>query len=298
MAMKSKKYISDKEIIISEPDFSSDFQSCFESKEKAVIKIGTQVLLDDEQRLSISSFKRICDFAYSLIQKHKQIILVSSGAIAAGKQLLNIRPVRNDYTIKEKQAFAACGQPVLMKNYGDCFEKYGVKTAQILLTKDDISVKERFENARNTIGELLKNGIVPIINENDTVSYEEIKFSDNDYLSALVSNLIKADILVVLSNVKGVYDKNPLTHKDAKPIAKIEDIAGFVKNFNDSSKSLHGTGGMKSKLHAAFMASEKGIDTVIVSGKDKKDLSALSNGVLNGTFIASGADRSSYKKCS
>ncbi|MCL4542605.1 MAG: glutamate 5-kinase [Deltaproteobacteria bacterium] len=265
----------------------NDFKKYLNSKKRIVLKIGTQVLLNDKNKLSLSAFKRICDFSYSLIRQQKEVILVSSGAIAAGKGILNMPPSSNNFSMPEKQAFAACGQAILMKNYGFFCKKHGIKTAQILLTKDDIASRKRFVNARNTIYELLKNKVMPIINENDTISYEEIKFSDNDHLSALVSNLVCADLLIILSDVKGVYHKNPVLHKDAKLIDTIGSIKDFIKDFKETSKSLQGTGGMKSKLYAAFIAAEAGIDTVIISGRDKRSLDLFVNGKLPGTFIPS-----------
>jgi glutamate 5-kinase len=278
----------------------NDFRKYLNSKKRIVLKIGTQVLLSDKDKLSLSAFKRICSFSHSLIRQQKEVILVSSGAIAAGKDVLNTPPpsnnFSNNFSMPEKQAFAACGQAILMKNYGSCFKQYGIKTAQILLTKDDISSRKRFVNARNTIYELLKNKVVPIINENDTISYEEIKFSDNDHLSALVSNLVCADLLIILSNVQGVYDKNPVLHKDAKLIKTIDNIKDFMKDFKETSKSLQGTGGMKSKLYASFIAAGAGTDTIIISGKDGKSLDSFAGGILTGTFIPSLKNNINKKK--
>ncbi|MHB8231308.1 MAG: glutamate 5-kinase [bacterium] len=274
----------------------NNFKKYLGSKKRIVIKIGTQVLLNKNGKPSLTAFKNICGFASSLISQKKEIILVSSGAIAAGKDALNINSGLNNFTMPQKQAFAACGQSILMRNYNACFKKYGLKTAQILLTKEDISVRKRFTNARNTIYELLSNGVIPIINENDTVSYEEIKFSDNDHLSALVLNLVCSDLLIILSNVGGVYDKNPNLHKDAKLIKTINDIKNYIKNFKETSKSLHGTGGMKSKLYASFIASSAGIDTIIASGKDKKSLDSLIAGNLKGTLIKSSINKINKKK--
>lgn len=265
----------------------NEFKRYLNSKKKIVLKIGTQVLLNNRHRLSLPAFERICDFSYSLMQRQKEVILVSSGAIAAGKDMLNIPPSSDNFNMPEQQAFAACGQAVLMKNYGHAYKKYDIRTAQILLTKNDISSKKRCMNAKNTIHELLKNRVTPIINENDTTSYEEIKFSDNDHLSALVSNLVCADLLIILSDVNGVYDKNPLLHEDAKLINTINNIEDFIKNFKETTKSLHGTGGMKSKLYAALIAAEAGIDTIVLSGKDEKNLNSFLNGKLFGTFISS-----------
>ncbi len=264
-----------------------EFKKYLNSKKRVVLKIGTQVLLDANNKLSLSAFERICDFSYSLMRQQKEVIIVSSGAIAAGKDLLNIPSSPDNFNIPEQQAFAACGQAVLMKNYDSAYKKCGIKTAQILLTKNDISSKKRCINAKNTIYELLKNKVAPIINENDTTSYEEIKFSDNDHLSALVSSLVCADLLIILSNVNGVYDKNPLLYNDAELIRTIDDIENFIKSFRGASKSLHGKGGMKSKLSAASIAAESGIDTIILSGKDEENLSAFLNGNLSGTLISS-----------
>jgi glutamate 5-kinase len=274
----------------------NNFKEYLDSKKRIVIKIGTQVLLNEEGKLSPPSFKNICGFVNSLKAQKREVILVSSGAIAAGKDMLGINPETGGFSIPQKQAFAACGQPVLMKNYDSFFKRYGLKTAQVLLTKEDVSVRKRFTNARNTIYELLNNGVIPIINENDTVSYEEIKFSDNDQLSALVLNLVCADLFIILSNVKGVFDKNPNIYKNAKPVKIINDIKNYIKNFKDGSKSIHGTGGMKSKLYAAFIAASAGIDTVIASGKDKKSLDFLSEGKLCGTLIVSSPRNKINKK--
>ncbi len=261
------------------------------TKKRIVIKIGTRILLDREGKPSLSAFKRICEFSSSLIRQGKKVILVSSGAIAAGRSLLNINPRADTFSIPEKQAFASCGQAILMRNYNACFKKYGIKTAQILLTKDDISVGKRFANARNTIYELLNHGVVPIINENDTVSYEEIKFSDNDHLSALILNLVCADMFVILSDVNGVYDKNPAIYKNAKSVKIIDNIRTYVKNFKESSKNSYGTGGMKSKLYASLIASINGIDTIIISGKNKKSLNSFISGKSTGTFIPSSVNK-------
>lgn len=274
----------------------SDFKKYINSKKRIVLKVGTQVLLNDKDRLSLPAFKIICDFSCSLIAQQKELILVSSGAIAAGKDILGILPSANNFSIPEKQAFAACGQAMLMKNYDYFFKKHKIKTAQILLTKDDISSRKRFVNARNTIYELLKNKVVPIINENDTIAYEEIKFSDNDHLSALVSNLVCADLLIILSNVNGVYDKNPLLHKDAGLIKTIGNIKDYTESFKEASKSRHGTGGMKSKLYASFIAADAGIDTIIMSGKDRNNLNSFLNFDLTGTFIPSLANNINKKK--
>ncbi len=274
----------------------TDFKNYLDSKKRIVIKIGTQVLLNERGKPSIYSFRNICAFAFSLINQKKEVILVSSGAIAAGKDLLGINSESNNFSIPQKQAFAACGQPILMGHYDSCFKRYGIKTAQVLLTKEDISVRKRFTNARNTIYELLNNGVVPIINENDTVSYEEIRFSDNDHLSALILNLVCADLFIILSNVKGVFDKNPNIYKDAKPVRVISDIKSYIKNFKDITKSPYGTGGMNSKLFASFIASSAGVDTVIASGKDKKSLGALSEGKLSGTLVTSSEYKINKKK--
>lgn len=273
-----------------------DFDGYLKNKKRILVKVGSQVLLNKEGRLSSASFGKICGFVSSLISLGKEVIIVSSGAVAAGKELVGIGPEHSAFTMPQKQAFAACGQPALMKHYSSCFKKYGINAAQILLTRDDISVRKRFANARNTIYELLKNGVVPIINENDTVSFEEIKFSDNDHLSALVLDLVCADMFIILSNVGGVYDKNPALNSDARLVSFIGDIGDYMKNFSDTGKSMHGTGGMKSKINAAFIAASAGVDTVIASGKDAKALNALASGGIAGTLVSSDAGKINRKK--
>ncbi len=273
-----------------------EFSDFIAIKKRVVIKIGTQILLNKKDKASLASFKKITGFAYSLIKQGKEVILVSSGAIAIGRNILGIDTPSGFLTIPQKQALAACGQTILMNYYASAFKKYALKTAQILLTKEDTASRKRFNNARNTIDELLRNKIIPVINENDTISTDEIKFSDNDYLSALAANLSCADLLIILSNIGGVHDKNPAIYKNTKKVNVIRDIETYVDGFKENTKSRYGTGGMKSKLEAAKIAAKTGIDIIITNGKNTGTLKSIAEGKLNGTLILSSKSSINKKK--
>jgi glutamate 5-kinase len=234
---------------------------------KVVIKIGTSSLTDKNGFLNK---KYVLDLAKSIAdlksEKHN-VIIVSSGAIGAGLGKLGIKT--KPQTLRQKQALAAVGQPIIMHAYAESFEKFNINTAQILITRDDFDNRTKYINAINTLSELLQEGIIPIINENDTVAVEEINFGDNDTLAALVCAAIDADILVILTDVDGLYagsiSKSKILEKVEKITAEIESYA-----LSDSS-SGKGRGGMKTKIIAAKIAASSGIDTMIIN-KSKHNL--------------------------
>ncbi|MCR9250343.1 MAG: glutamate 5-kinase [bacterium] len=231
-------------------------------RKKIVLKIGTATLTAGSDRISRG---KIEDMARQIIQlkDEYQIILVSSGAIATAKQFINISGWEN--VVASKQAMSAIGQPKLMQIYSEVFNDFGIKIAQCLMTYRDFENEEAQVNTINTIEELLKHDYVPIINENDTVATEELVVGDNDKLGALVTTLMNADMLVLASDIDGVFDKNPHTHSDARLIEQISDLQ-TVKHFIEERDNGLGTGGMTSKFEAAEVCLSKNIEMRITNG--------------------------------
>ena len=232
-----------------------------EMKKKIVIKIGSSTLTAGTNRISYGKIEDLARQITQLREKY-QIIIVSSGAIATARQVIDIHQFKN---IDNKQALAAIGQPKLMRIYDEVFESFGLQVAQCLLTYHDFEKEATIENTKNTIHTLLKHEIIPIINENDTVSAEEIIFGDNDKLSAMVAKIIGADILFLASDIDGVFDKNPHLHTDAQLITKITNLEEIEK-FIEEKPSKLGTGGMTSKLKAAQICFENNVEMYIVNG--------------------------------
>lgn len=255
--------------------------------ETLVVKVGSNILTHPEKGVNLEFLsgmvKTICDFK----KKIPNIVIVSSGAVGAGFKLLGFS--ERPQNITDKQACAAVGQARLIWEYDREFEKYGVTPAQILITKDDLANRRRYLNARYTLRRLLELGVVPIINENDSVVIEELRqienFTDNDNLSALVSGLIGADMLLIMSDVDGLFDKNPTEFEDAERISEVEYINEDLLNVAGDSVSGVGTGGMKSKLEAAGKALDAGCYVGIINGKDLSNLTNFLNGEDVGTFF-------------
>lgn len=231
-------------------------------KKKLVLKIGTSTLTNGTKLISRGKVEDI-GRQILVLQDEYDIILVSSGAIAAAKQRINI--IDAGKLVETKQAMAAIGQPLLMRIYNEIFSDFGIRTAQCLMTYRDFENETSRTNTLNTINELLKHSYIPIINENDTTAVEELILGDNDKLSALVAALIHADLLIIASDIDGVFDKNPHLHKDAKLIAEIKNI-DEARSLVEERDSDLGTGGMNSKLEAAMICQKENIETWIVSG--------------------------------
>ncbi|MDD2366605.1 MAG: glutamate 5-kinase [Desulfuromonadaceae bacterium] len=254
---------------------------------RVVIKIGSRVLTDDEGNLDLAVFGRICDEIAKLRKQGLEVVMVSSGAIAAGRSELGLTD--KPRTIPHKQAAAAVGQTRLMEAYQSSFAPYKLKTAQVLLTSEDLGSRQRFLNARATIEALLGFGIIPIINENDTVVVDEIKFGDNDNLSALVTNVAEADLLLILTDIDGFYSADPNLVPDAKLITLVNGITREVERAAGGSGSSVGTGGMATKVAAAKKAGKNGVSTIMVCGKQSGVIVSALNGDDVGTlFLASG----------
>ena len=250
---------------------------------RIVIKVGTSTLAHRTGLLNIQRMERLVKVLSDLKNSGKEVILVSSGAIGvgAGKIGLKNRPVE----IPVRQACAAIGQCELMYCYDKYFSEYNHTVAQVLMTRDIIDCDNRKTHVVNTLMNLLHLGIIPVVNENDTVSTEEIEFGDNDTLSAIVGSLVQTDLLIILTDIDGVFTKNPRTCDDAELISQIEEIDDNVKALAGGEGTHLGTGGMITKLSAAQIGLDEGFPTVIMNGSNPEALYRLFEGESIGTFI-------------
>ncbi len=241
-----------------------------------VIKVGTNVLADPTGRLDADRIRALADQLHRVRTAGRRVVLVTSGAIGAGVGKLGLGKRPTD--LPQLQACAAVGQSALMQLYQESFTPHGVHTAQILLTAGDFDSRARYLNVRNTIRTLFEYHALPIINENDTVSVAEIKFGDNDHLAAMVSNLLRAPLLVLLTNVDGLCSADPRTDPSAQLVATVPYIDHAVTDMAGASKSDLGTGGMRSKLRAARVATDAGVAVVMANGS--------LDGILDRVFAA------------
>jgi len=259
------------------------YRARLRASRRVIIKIGSQALIDEKGRIDREVFDNIASAAAGLVQQGKEVVIVSSGAIASGRALLG--GDKGSLTLPEKQAVASLGQPILMRNWDQAFSDHQILVGQVLLTHDDFSLRTRYLHSRNTLEQMLKLGILPIINENDAVAVEEIKFGDNDLLAALVAVMLQADLLVILSIAPGLCDLDPLKHPEAKVIPIVRRLDQRLYECLGKDKSELGSGGMESKLRAAEIAAAAGIITFIGSGKDPEVLKKLFEGKILGTVI-------------
>ena len=254
-------------------------------KNRIVVKIGSSSLTHPETgKLNLLKIEKLVRILCDLKGEGRDVILVSSGAIAAGRQALGgqARPV----TISEKQAYAAVGQARLMMVYQKLFSEYNHVAAQVLLTKNTMTSEISRYNAQNTFDELLQLGVIPIVNENDTVSTHEIQFGDNDRLSAIVSALVGADLLILLSDIDGLYSDDPRKNPDAQFIGLVEEITPrLLEMGKDTAGSDIGTGGMSAKLAAARIATDSGSDMVIANGENVEVIHEIMEGAEKGTLF-------------
>ncbi len=248
-----------------------------------ILKVGSTVLINSEKRLNPERFNELAEDISLLKNEGKIITIVSSGAIAGGVSLLGMKSYPR--SIEDKQALAAIGQPYLMKLYDEAFSRYNIKIAQILLTHDDFSDRTRYVNAKGTITNLFRMGIIPIVNENDTVSTEEIKIGDNDTLSAKLTGIVDADLLIILSDIDGFYDRDPKKFSDAKFIPVVEKINEEWLKYATDSKNTLSVGGMKTKIEAAMIACSYGAGVLIVNGNQKHVLKRILAGEELGTLF-------------
>lgn len=246
---------------------------------RIVVKIGSSSITDSDSISSLKISKFASDVA-ELKKKGYEVAIVTSGAISTGAGVLSLS--RNNLSIPEKQALAAVGQAVLMNEYRKCFDKLGYNIGQILLTEDDMRSRKRFLNARNALDSLFKMDVIPVINENDTVTVSEIKFGDNDTLSAHVFNLIEADLLILLSDIDGFYYELD----DPEPVYEIRKITDDIRKRAGGAGTSHGTGGMYTKVNAAEMIMRFGGQMIIADGKENGILSQIMSGERKGTLFS------------
>ncbi|WP_137170572.1 glutamate 5-kinase [Marinomonas sp. FW-1] len=260
-----------------------DMREKIAKAQRVVIKIGSALLTNDGQGLDVARIGLWVAQIAELRAQGKEVVLVSSGSIAAGMKRLGFssRPTQ----VNELQAAAAVGQMELVGVYESHFEKHGLCTAQILLTHDDLSNRRRYLNARSSLRTLLGFGVVPIVNENDTVVTDEIRFGDNDTLGALVANLVEADVLIILTDQHGLFDKNPRDHKDATLIAHISASDDRLESMASGGAGLLGSGGMLTKVRAARLAARSGADTLIASGREENVIIRVASGEVLGTWL-------------
>lgn len=250
--------------------------------ERVVIKIGTSSISCDNGNLDLEKIDKLCFEIANLKNRGIDVILVSSGAVGAGKARLGLkeRPVE----VPIKQAAAAVGQVALTNIYDRTLSQYGYNTAQILLTKQIEIDEEMNINTRNTLNELSKMPVIPIVNENDTISTYELKIGDNDTLSAIMAKIANADLLILLTDIDGLYTDNPSKNKEAKLINEVEDISE-VEHFAKGTESKFGVGGMNTKINAAKICLKEGIEVVISSSDNVKNIRNIVKGEEIGTFF-------------
>jgi glutamate 5-kinase len=260
-----------------------------------VVKVGTNVLTGPDGRLAPERLQGLADQVQRTRKTGRKVALVSSGAIGAGVGRLGLGKRPTD--LRHLQACAAVGQGFLMRAYQECLDNHGTHTAQILLTAGDFDHRGRYLNARNTIVTCFEWDVLPIINENDTVSVAEIRFGDNDHLAAMVTNLLQAPLLVLLTNVEGLYAGDPATKPDAALLSTVPQIDGSVMDMAGGSKSVLGTGGMRSKIRAARLATAAGESVIMANGARPGILDAIFAGELVGTlFLPHGTTVPAWKR--
>ncbi len=248
---------------------------------RLVIKIGTSTLTHSTGCLNIRRIEKLCEIISDLKNAGHEIILVSSGAVGMGVGKLSLKEKPHD--IPTKQAVAAVGQCELMYTYDKLFSEYRHTVGQILLTEQDVHDEIRCKNFHNTLTKLLELNCIPIVNENDTVATEELGIGDNDTLAAIVSVNINADILVLMSDINGLYTSDPHKNKDAKLIESVNEITPEIIALAGGKGSELGTGGMTTKLRAAQIATEKGTDMIIINGENPNLLYDITDGKKTGT---------------
>jgi glutamate 5-kinase len=248
-----------------------------------VVKIGSALLTADGRGLDIEAMRHWVGQIVALRETGMQILLVSSGAVAEGMQRLGWKA--RPHALNQLQAAAAVGQMGLVQAYESCFQQHGIHTAQVLLTHDDLSDRKRYLNARSTLRELLRLGVVPVVNENDSVVTDEIRFGDNDTLAALVTNLIEAELLAILTDQQGLYERDPRQHRDAGLVQHARAGDAHLLQMAGEGSAL-GRGGMITKVKAAALAARSGAATVIASGREPDVLQRIASGETVGTLLS------------
>jgi glutamate 5-kinase len=264
---------------------------------RIIVKAGTNILTSGRDELDDSFIDNLVSQISDLSSSGREMLLVSSGAVAAGRGVM--RNLAKSSVLPDRQVLAAVGQGRLMHLYEQAFATHGIPTAQALLSRRDVNDRLGYLNLRNTLLSLLNNGVVPVINENDVVAVEELEgevFGDNDTLSALVANLIDADLLVILGSVEGMYTKDPNIFTDAELISVVEKIDDKLNEYAGPSSDLRGRGGMVTKIEAARLATASGVDVVIADGTMDSVVSRLSNGERIGTLFKTSVSKLESRK--
>ncbi|MHC1720472.1 MAG: glutamate 5-kinase [Clostridiaceae bacterium] len=252
-------------------------------KRLIVVKVGTSSLTNEDGSISSSKIENLTNQLCKLKNEGHSIILVSSGAIAAGFGRLGF--AKRPANIADKQAAASVGQGLLMEEYAKCFLKSGITCAQILLTQDDFADRRRYKNVFSAISVLLSRGAVPILNENDTVSIDELRINDNDTLSAQVAAMMHSHLLIILTDIDGLYTSNPNKDKRAKHISVVEEITDELMESAGTAGSSNATGGMQTKIKSAALATSAGVPVFICSSKEDDNIIKAVNGSAKGTYF-------------
>lgn len=254
---------------------------------RIVIKIGTNSIMLEGNQIDYKKLDRLAFVCSTLIQEGKEVIIVTSGAVGVGASHLNL--TEYPQTIEEQQALAAIGQSILMGHYSRFFQYYNQNTAQILLTRDVVMFETSYRNVKRTMNTLIKQKVIPIINENDAIADDELnhqtKFGDNDTLSAIVAGVSEADLLIIMSDVNGLYDSNPKENKDAKLIDQVSEITQEIEAMASGKGSSFATGGMATKLKAAQMVLDNQQAMIITSGEDPVSIFRVLQGDPIGTLF-------------
>ncbi|MFR6370680.1 glutamate 5-kinase [Phascolarctobacterium succinatutens] len=261
---------------------------------RIVIKVGTSTITYANGKRNFSQIDRLAREISDLQNQGKEMILVTSGAVAVGVDRMGLPG--KPKTIPGKQAAAAVGQGVLMHTYEKFFADYGQIVAQVLITKTEAIDRHRYTNTRNTFMELMRQRVIPIVNENDVVALDELKIGDNDNMSALVAGIVDADLVIILSDVDGLYTDNPQTHPDAVIVPEVAEITPEIEASAGGVGSARGTGGMATKIQAAKAATSSGIHLVIASGTEKNAITRVLQGEELGTLFVSRENRLQFRK--
>ena len=270
------------------------FREALKKAKRIVVKVGTSTITYANGKRNFSQIDRLARELSDLQNQGKEMILVSSGAVAVGVDRLGL-PAKPS-TIPGKQACAAVGQGVLMHTYEKLFADYGQIVAQVLITRTEAIDRHRYTNCRNTFMTLLQHGVIPIVNENDVVALDELKIGDNDNMSALVAGIVDADLVIILSDIDGLYTANPATHPEATLVHTVQEITPEIEASAGGVGSSRGTGGMATKIQAAKAATNSGIQLVIASGTEKNAIPRILQGEEIGTLFVSRENRLQFRK--
>ena len=273
---------------------AKSYREALKKAKRIVVKVGTSTITYANGKRNFSQIDRLARELSDLQNQGKEMILVSSGAVAVGVDRLGL-PAKPS-TIPGKQACAAVGQGVLMHTYEKLFADYGQIVAQVLITRTEAIDRHRYTTCRNTFMTLLQQGVIPIVNENDVVALDELKIGDNDNMSALVAGIVDADLVIILSDIDGLYTANPATHPEATLVHTVQEITPEIEASAGGVGSSRGTGGMATKIQAAKAATNSGIQLVIASGTEKNAIPRILQGEEIGTLFVSRENRLQFRK--